>query len=260
MRIKISALLSFLLVVGLAVWSLFLSNSWAGDNQARKDGFYAANAASWPPLDPNDPKGEKVVLVADSPLVDNYYFVVDFSGSMSERACGSRDSKAEVVKRVVPEFLLSIPSKANIGLLIFDREGVKERVPLGPVQKNRKAFLDSIKDAKPSNGTPLSTAIEEGYKKLVEQGRRQHGYGGYRLIIITDGEANLGYNPERIVNDISTYSPVIIDTIGFCINGKHSLNQRGKTVYREADSPEALRAGLKEVLAESPIFDAKEFK
>lgn len=257
MRIKANILLSilFVITVGLAILGLFSSGFSGEKNQAA-----AANViASWPPPDPNDLKGEKLVL-AENPLADNYYLVVDFSGSMNDRACNSDESKANVVKRVVPEFILSIPSQANIGLLAFDREGVKERVPIDSVQKNRKKIFEFIKDAKPSNGTPLSTAVQNGYEKLVEQARRQHGYGRYRLVIITDGEANLGYNPKNQVDHISNNSPVIIDTIGFCIDKKHSLNQPGKTIYREANSPEALRAGLKEVLAEAPIFDAKKFK
>lgn len=256
MRIKANTLLSILFIaVGLAVLGLF-SDGFGGEKNQKAA---ASVIASWPPLDPNDPKGEKLVL-AENPLADNYYLVVDFSSSMNERACNSDESKADVVKRVLPEFILSIPSQTNIGLLVFDNEGVKERVPIDSVQKNRKNIFEFIKNAKPSNGTPLSTAVQKGYEKLVEQARRQHGYGRYRLVIITDGEANMGYNPKNQVDYISTNSPVIIDTIGFCIGKKHSLNQPGKTIYREASSPEALRAGLKEVLAEAPNFDMKTFK
>jgi hypothetical protein len=54
-------------------------------------------------------------------------------------------------------------------------------------------------------------------------------------------------------------SPVVLHTIGFCIGEAHALNQPGRTYYRAADDPGALRRGLDEVLAESPVFDLTEF-
>jgi hypothetical protein len=51
-----------------------------------------------------------------------------------------------------------------------------------------------------------------------------------------------------------------VQTIGFCIGPKHSLNQAGRTIYRAADNPAELRQGLADVLAEAPQFTVTEFK
>jgi Ca-activated chloride channel family protein len=62
------------------------------------------------------------------------------------------------------------------------------------------------------------------------------------------------------VNKIIGESPVVVQTIGFCIGAKHALNQAGRTMYREANNVEDLRQGLAEVLAEAPQFAVTEFK
>jgi len=71
---------------------------------------------------------------------------------------------------------------------------------------------------------PLSVAIEHGYKALTKQASLQLGYGEYHLVVVTDGEANTGYEPNKAVQSVLTESPVVIHTIGFCIRGSHSLN------------------------------------
>jgi hypothetical protein len=54
-------------------------------------------------------------------------------------------------------------------------------------------------------------------------------------------------------------TPINIYSIGFCIGENHALNQPGRTFYKAADNPAALRKGLEEVLAESETFDETEF-
>lgn len=213
----------------------------------------------WPPVDKN---GSNVkASLEDNLLKKNYYIVVDFSGSMSYDACNGKGSRADVVKQAVPKFVESIPVDANLGLAMFVGGEVKEYVPLGSGSGNREATKQAISSTRPDGGTPLSTAVEFGYKKLTEQARRQLGYGEYHLVMVTDGEANIGYDPTKAVNMVLSDSPVSVQTIGFCIGSKHSLNQPGRTVYKEAGNLEEMNKGLAEVLAESTSYqDIKDFK
>ena len=91
--------------------------------------------------------------------------------------------------------------------------------------------------------------------------RRSCSGGGTRhLVVVTDGHADQGEDPTPIVNRMLKESPVVLQTIGFCIGSKHSLNQAGRTIYRAADNVEDLRQGLADVLAEAPKFTVTEFK
>ncbi len=88
---------------------------------------------------------------------------------------------------------------------------------------------------------------------------RQLGYGRYVLVVVTDGQASPGQEPAAQVNWMLASTPVELHTIGFCIGTDHSLNMPGRTVYKAADNPVALRQGLAEVLAEAETFDPAAF-
>jgi hypothetical protein len=67
--------------------------------------------------------------------------------------------------------------------------------------------------------------------------------------MVTDGEADVGQDPKKVV-DATRSTPVIVQTVGFCIGTKHSLNRPGITVYQEASDTASLAAALDKVLAE----------
>lgn len=211
----------------------------------------------WPP--PAD-KGATAVVIAENLLARNFYIVFDASGSMNEKACKGGGSKIDVAKPASVEFVQAVRDGDNVGLFVFDGNSASERVPLGTGRQHKDRLIKTIRELHAGNGTPLHDAVTRGYKKLIEQGHRQLGYGEYTLAVITDGEANSGQDPRQIVDHISDFSPVRIRTIGFCIGEKHSLNRPGRTIYTEANDLESLRRGLKQVLAEAPAFDLQQFR
>ena len=208
-----------------------------------------AATAPWPPP---VPEGTRVELAANL-LAKNYYVLLDGSGSMIEHHCSGDRSKTEVAKEAIRKFGQMVPADANLGLFAFDQSGITERVPLGI--DNREQFYVALEKVGADSGTPLSTAIARARDALIAQAERQLGYGEYHLVIVTDGEANSGYDPTDVVNEIVAKTPIVIHTIGFCIGERHSLNQPGKIFYTDAQSPEDLRRALQNVLAESEISD-----
>ncbi|MFA6430357.1 MAG: vWA domain-containing protein [Candidatus Paceibacterota bacterium] len=175
----------------------------------------------------------------------NIYLIFDCSGSMD-------GDKIEIAKKAINQFATSVPEDMGIGIAIFDKHGLSERLPLGI--NNRKQFNDIVNSARAGGGTPLSEAVRIGYEALRSQAKCQLGYGEYHLVIVTDGEANPGCDPTEMVNQVLQDSPVVIHTIGFRIGERHSLNQPGRTIYKDAQSPEGLAEGLQSVLAESEKF------
>jgi uncharacterized protein with von Willebrand factor type A (vWA) domain len=191
-------------------------------------------------------------------LKRNYYFVLDGSGSMSERKCSGDRSKMTVAKEALTQFIAQIPASANVGGLAFDDNGTREIAPLQP--KDEARLRNAIGGVHAGGGTPLANAIQMGYDALTQRAAAQLGYGEYHLVVVTDGEANQGQDPRAAVDRMTQHSPVVLHTIGFCIGANHSLNQPGKVIYRAADNPQELASSLAEVLAEAPSFDAKSFK
>jgi len=183
-------------------------------------------------------------------LTRNFYFIFDGSGSMSGECAGQ--VKLQGAKEAVRRFLSKVPGDANLGLFVFDDRGKREVVPLGP--NNRAAFTQAIEEVKNGGGTPLAESIRFGADRLVEQYKKQLGYGEYRLIAVTDGQAS-GI-PEAA--QYATRYSMPIYAIGLCIEGGHPLRSFAVS-YREANNYEDLERALEETLAELPVFDVTEF-
>ena len=119
--------------------------------------------------------------------------------------------------------------------------------------------LSGVRTATPGGLTPLRSALTQARGKIEAQARRQLGYGEYHLVVVTDGEALPNEDPRAIVNSIIAATPIVLHTIGFCIDAKHSLNQPGRILYRQANDLDELKKGLQNVLAEAPSFTVQQF-
>ena len=168
----------------------------------------------------------------------NMYVIFDGSGSMNYNCRGDRfDRKIDGAKWAVEEFLKTVPQNVNLGLFVFDNNGMREVVPLA--LENRAAFLEAVKVIDAAGGTPLADAMKSGTEKLVAQYKKQLGYGEFRLVVVTDGIANgipqaAQYAIER---------GIAIHTIGLCIGDDHPLRHWSMS-YRAANNSEDLKKAL----------------
>ncbi len=192
----------------------------------------------------------------EASLTKNFYIIFDGSGSMNDRPCGKDrkfDTKLDATKWAIAEFLKKVPGDVNLGLYVFDAAGAREVVKLGP--KNRQEFSVAIMKAESGGATPLAKAINYGTDRLVEQYKRQLGYGEYRLIVVTDGQAD-GI-PKAVARTQHLTFPIY--TIGICIGNDHALYKLSHS-YRAADNPAEIAKALEETVAELPTFDAGKFE
>ncbi|NQU06342.1 MAG: VWA domain-containing protein [Calditrichaeota bacterium] len=189
-------------------------------------------------------------------LTRNFYFIFDGSGSMGDMPGGSSgvfDDKLEGAKWAVKEFMKKVPNDVNLGLYVFDKQGTREVVALGSGSRNN--FLRAVEEVNFGGGTPLYDAITSGTDQLVKQYKQQLGYGEYRLIVVTDGEAE---HIPAAANYASKFG-IPIYTIGLFIGADHPLREYSIS-YRAADSFDDLAKALEETVAELPSFDATEFQ
>jgi hypothetical protein len=191
-------------------------------------------------------------------LTRNFYFIMDGSGSMRQRTtrdCGGDQNfpdKMSGARWAIKTFLEQMPEDVNIGLYVFDRDGKREVVPLG--QGNRQQFLTAVENIDAGAGTPLARAIRYGADRLVHQYRKQLGYGEFRLVVVTDGEADG-------IPDAALYAAkhgIPIYAIGLCVEQNHPLRHYSVS-YRAADNFADLSQGLQDTLAELPSFDVTQF-
>lgn len=206
---------------------------------------------SWPPV------SESEKTVSNDLLTVNYYIILDGSGSMEGSQCAEGSSKMAVAKTAITQFSQKIPAEANVALYSFDGRGRGELFSLST--ENKALFYTKIKEIVPGAGTPLASAIKDAYRLLTKQATRQLGYGEYHLVIVTDGIASNNEDPRQILSTLLTESPIMIHSIGFCLDNTHALNQEGLTTYTAADNADELNQGLQAVLSESPDFSPDQF-
>jgi Ca-activated chloride channel family protein len=178
----------------------------------------------------------------------NVVIILDASGSMKSNLRSSRTQKMAAAKHALKEVLKTVPQDTQIGLLVFSGTNVKNHwvYPLGP--RNDARLNTAIDMIEPGGGTPLGAYIKIGADRLVQERKNQMGYGQYRLLIVTDGQA-------QDIQLVNTYTPevlsrgVIMDVIGVDMVQNHTLATKVHS-YRKADDPESLKKAVAEVFAE----------
>jgi len=123
----------------------------------------------------------------------NLVVVLDRSGSMD----GSRIDQA---KRALCDVVDRLSPTDNFGLVIFDTE-VDVVVQAGPV-KDREAIKAAINGVYARGGTDLASGLIRGLKEA----RRLEALEGTRVLLISDGHANVGVTDASTVgNLVATY-------------------------------------------------------
>lgn len=228
------------------------ADSAAPQTQASGDeGSGGTQAPNWPPV-----KDGQRIEMADNFLAENYYIILDASGSMSYTVGQyGGEKRIDAAKKAVTAFLRELPRDVNLGLLAF--QPTRELVPLGP--GTHQEVAEQVQRLIPQGKTPLHRAMTMGYAALENQARRQSGYGTYKLIVVTDGESN-DNDPGPLARAIVNSSPVEVHVIGFAI-ADHALNIPGITRYVTANSTEELVKALTDTTkSESESFDVLSFE
>ena len=198
----------------------------------------AVSAALWAV-----PLGQAQVQVTDNVVV-----VVDASGSMGAPMGGS--TRMSVAKDALKQVLEQIPDTTHVGILVFPRGNWV--YPLGPRKESMLAgAIDSIQSG---GGTPLGEYMKRGADVLLNARRKQFGYGTYRLLVVTDGEAGDARQVEAYTPDIISRG-ITIDCIGVEMASRHTLATKVHS-YRNANDPESLKQAILEVFAEVASGDA----
>jgi len=183
---------------------------------------------------------------SDAVYIDNVVIVLDCSGSMQEAMRGTRVVKLDAAKTALKEVMATIPASTHVGLLVLSGGRPDWVFPLGP--RRDAMFFSAVERLRSGGGTPLGAAMKLGADSLLVARQAQYGYGSYRLLLVTDGQATDG----SLTTD---YAPLILargiamDVIGVDMAEDHMLATRASS-YRRANDPQALSRAIREVFAE----------
>lgn len=243
------------------IMSVVLYNAYVGFKESKDDASSAAKSSASFTANQNwgQDGGDDIVL-APNMLAKNYYIILDTSGSMSKYECSDSGSKMQTAKSSLISWVEQISADSNIALLTFSDKSVEEVLPL---RQNSKAYQDEfvrkVLMERPEGGTPLGQSLKQAHDVLGAQAKRQLGYGEYHIVVVTDGVAS---DPRLMKNTVKRIfkTPILLHTIGFCIDGDHALNQPERARYVSAMNQDELTSRLRGVLAESPRFDITGFE
>lgn len=131
------------------------------------------------------------IIAAAQDYADCVVIILDASGSMDAKMPDGT-KKLDAAKSALQSVLLRIPETTHIGLLVFSGTNVPDPwvYPLGP--RDNEALAKAIQMPDPGGNTPLGRFIKTGADRLLEERTKQYGYGSYRLLVVTDGEATDG--------------------------------------------------------------------
>ena len=179
---------------------------------------------------------------------DNVVIVLDASGSMNETLAGTRMTKITAAKSALKTVLQQVPASTHIGLLVFSAKNLTDDwvYPLGP--RSDEELLRAIERPLPRGDTPLGRYLKKGADRLLEERTKQFGYGTYRLLVVTDGEAQDRDKVDRFTPEIVARG-ITVDVIGVGMSRDHTLATKVHS-YRRANDPAALNRAVAEVLAE----------
>ncbi len=232
-----------------ATWmGLVLRRFWRVDGHS-KSTSRRAHSKTWRHVATSFVLGVLVMPVAFAQeAADNVIIVLDGSGSMSRPLPGSNMDKMTAAKVALKEVLKSVPQETRIGLLVFSANGVDSDwvYPLGPRDDAR--LIQAIDRPIPNNGTPLGAYIKKGADRLLEERAKQFGYGTFRLLVVTDGEATDGQLTERYTPEVIARG-ITVDVIGVAMSQRHTLATKVHS-YRSATDPASLKRAIAEVFGE----------
>ncbi len=179
---------------------------------------------------------------------DNVVIVLDSSGSMRKSMRSTGTPRMDAAKSALKAVLQQVPKTTHIGLLVFSARNVENDwlYRLGP--RDDAALLASVDLPQPGGGTPLGRYMKIAADRLLEERQKQYGYGTYRLLVVTDGQASDTHRVEKFTPEIMARG-ITVDVIGVDMGERHTLATKVHS-YRSADDPDSLKQAVQDVFAE----------
>ena len=136
--------------------------------------------------------------------------------------------------------------KLNTGLIL----------PLSSVSDARTALPPRVAQVRSDGGTPLTAAMQASRRALEQEAARTGGFGTYRILVTTDGEASNADSLQAEIEDIARTTPIQVATIGVGIGGNHILRRPDLASFVAIDNVGELAAALRAAIAEEQSFSA----
>jgi Ca-activated chloride channel family protein len=152
--------------------------------------------------------------------------ILDTSGSMSTSSLGTDDSRLDVAKRVLVDFINGRQND-QLGLVIF-RAGSLVLSPLTLDYEALTAITQQVGDVNLPDGTAIGVGLSDALNLLRESRARSRV-----AILLTDGENNAGDIPPMDAAQIAKTLGIRVYTIGVIEQGARTVDSEALTQMAE---------------------------
>ncbi|MEM9708730.1 MAG: VWA domain-containing protein [Pseudomonadota bacterium] len=194
---------------------------------------------AWPGLEAGD------VDAQPNPNRTFTAIVLDDSGSMGGDIVPAREAVVAALDEMAPEDRVAVIA-LNTGVIL----------PFTAVADALPALVDNLRRVESSGGTPLTSAVNAARGALAQEAAVAGGFGTYRILVTTDGEADDSRALRAEIEDIARTTPIQVATIGVGIRGDHILRRPDLAAFVAIDNIEQLAGALRDAIAEEQDFSA----
>ena len=204
--------------------------------------------ALWPFGSEDESSDIEVADEADTPAtVDPWQvttvIVLDDSGSMQGQIEPAKTAIIEAVTQFAPE--------SRVGVIALNAGQVSEVVSAADAVT---MLPDQLRSIAADGDTPLGRRLEDAAEILATQAEQRRGFGVFRILVTTDGEASDANRLHKAVSNILSKTPIELATIGIGIGEGHALNVPGFTSYVSVSGVDGLAGALTAAAAEQTTF------
>ena len=204
-----------------------LSDEWYVDSDGNAiPNFMEVEMGFDPFIDDCAPAMCTAEIIESDPLAvqdENVLVILDASGSMAEGMDGQ--TRMEVAKSVLTNYVSALPSTAKLGFMVYGHQGdntesgkqascagVELLAPVGQV--SAETFPDLLSSFAPNGWTPIASSLAAAETAFAEV------KGGInKVILVTDGLETCGGDPVATATQLHLNPNIqlIVDVVGFSV-------------------------------------------
>ena len=188
-----------------------------------------------------------LLLCSAAKADDSLVILLDTSGSMSNLM--GNNTRMQVAQQALLNVLEKVPPTTKVGILTF-HDWIYDLQPA-----DYPKMEQAIRHARHGGGTPLYFFAKKAANRLLLERKNNLNVGNYKLLIVTDGEAQDGnLNSDHgdvpgVMTDI-LHRGITVDAIGVAMAKDHLLSTQINGSYMRGDDPESLEKSLQRAVSE----------
>ncbi|MEO0484509.1 MAG: vWA domain-containing protein [Pseudomonadota bacterium] len=198
-----------------------------------------AAIAAWPSTD------AAVVEAQPDPNMRVTAIILDDSGSMGSDIVPAKRAVIDAMAAMAPDDRVAVLA-LNAGTIL----------PFTSVSDARAALPGRLAPIGSDGSTPLTRSIGSAMALLEDEAATLRGFGTYRLIVTTDGDADDGNALVGAIETLASRTPIQLTTIGIGIRGGHVLRRADLGSFVDVANVGALAEALQAAVAENTDFTA----